>query len=133
MQENVFFRQQWNFLPMKVYPFTVISIMFLMYNINVQFLCGYYYRYNSLGPGDRKRLEHDEDRLLSVMLYNLVSFMVMTRVHKMEIKKKIRRLLGKSHIGLAYSQEINNLLDKLETLVRHVLLFPVFFSSISVL
>ena len=75
------------------------------------------YRYNSLGPGDRKRLEHDEDRLLSVMLYNLVSFMVMTRVHKTELKKKIRRLLGKSHIGLSYSQDVNNLLDKLETLV----------------
>ncbi|WAR01209.1 MADD-like protein, partial [Mya arenaria] len=73
-------------------------------------------RYNSLGPGDRKRLEHDEDRLLSVLLYNLVSFMIMTRIHKTEIKKKIRRLLGKSHIGLAYSQEINNLLDKIETL-----------------
>ena len=75
------------------------------------------FRYNSLGTGDRKRLEHDEDKLLSVMLYNLVSFMVMTRVHKMEIKKKVRRLLGKSHMGLNYSQEINNLLDKIETLV----------------
>ncbi|WAR01174.1 MADD-like protein [Mya arenaria] len=75
-----------------------------------------YEGYNSLGPGDRKRLEHDEDRLLSVLLYNLVSFMIMTRIHKTEIKKKIRRLLGKSHIGLAYSQEINNLLDKIETL-----------------
>ncbi|KAH3890104.1 hypothetical protein DPMN_014175, partial [Dreissena polymorpha] len=73
-------------------------------------------RYNSLGPGDRKRLEHDEDRLLSVLLYNLVSFMVMVRVHKTEVKKKIRRLVGKSHIGLAHSQEINNLLDKIETL-----------------
>ncbi|XP_060556939.1 MAP kinase-activating death domain protein-like isoform X7 [Ruditapes philippinarum] len=73
-------------------------------------------RYNSLGPGDRKRLEHDEDKLLSVMLYNLVSFMVMTKVHKVEIKKKVRRLLGKSHMGLSYSQEINNLLDKIETL-----------------
>ncbi|KAL4225762.1 hypothetical protein ACF0H5_016451 [Mactra antiquata] len=73
-------------------------------------------RYNSLGPGDRKRLEHDEDKLLSVMLYNLVGFMVMTKCHKTEIKKKVRRLLGKSHMGLQYSQEINNLLDKLETL-----------------
>lgn len=86
----------------------------------------YIVRYNSLGPGDRKRLEHDEDKLLSVMLYNLVSFMIMTRVHKTEIKKKIRRLLGKSHMGLNYSQEINNLLDKIETLVNveiHTVMF----------
>ena len=76
-----------------------------------------FYRYNSLGGIDRKRLEHDEDRLLSVMLYNLVGYMVMMRVNKDEIKKKIRRLLGKSHIGLQYSQEINNLLDEIASLV----------------
>ena len=75
------------------------------------------FRYNSLGGVDRKRLEHDEDRLLSVMLYNLVSYMVMMRVIKDEIKKKIRRLLGKSHIGLHHSQEINNLLDEILSLV----------------
>ena len=43
--------------------------------------------------------------------------MVMMRVNKDEIKKKIRRLLGKSHIGLQYSQEINNLLDEIASLV----------------
>ena len=90
---------------------------FCSFRFHVQLFFSRCYRYNSLGPGDRKRLEHDEDRLLSVMLYNLVSFMVMTRVHKTELKKKIRRLLGKSHIGLSYSQDVNNLLDKLETLV----------------
>ncbi|PSN33006.1 MAP kinase-activating death domain protein, partial [Blattella germanica] len=51
------------------------------------------------GP-ERKRLEHDEDRLLSTMLYNLVAIMVMLNVNKMELKRKVRRLLGKSHIGL---------------------------------
>lgn len=51
------------------------------------------------------------------MLYNLVSFMIMTKVNKMEIKKKVRRLLGKSHMGLNYSQEINNLLDQIDSLV----------------
>ena len=85
----------------------------------VSCICLYaFYRYNSLGGIDRKRLEHDEDRLLSVMLYNLVGYMVMMRVNKDEIKKKIRRLLGKSHIGLQYSQEINNLLDEIASLVR---------------
>ncbi|KAJ8299529.1 hypothetical protein KUTeg_023589 [Tegillarca granosa] len=73
-------------------------------------------RYRSLSDGDRKRLEHDEDRLLSVMLYNLVAFMVMVRVHKQEIRKKTRRLLGKCHIGLVYSQDVNNLLDQINNL-----------------
>jgi hypothetical protein len=76
-----------------------------------------FFRYNSLGDGERKRLEHDEDRLLSVMLYNLVSFMIMMRVPKVEVKKKIRRLLGKSHIGLIHSQDVNNLLDCITNLV----------------
>ncbi|KAL5007708.1 hypothetical protein ScPMuIL_016514 [Solemya velum] len=73
-------------------------------------------RYFSLGEGERKRLEQDEDRLLATMLYNHVAFMVMMNVNKQEIRKKIRRLIGKSHIGLAYSQEINNLLDTLNNL-----------------
>ncbi|PVD33451.1 hypothetical protein C0Q70_04707 [Pomacea canaliculata] len=68
-------------------------------------------RYNSLGDTEKKRLEQDEDRLLSVMLYNLVGFMLMMRVPKAEVKKKVRRLLGKSHIGLHHSQDVNNLLD----------------------
>jgi len=54
---------------------------------------------------------------MSVILYNIVAFMVMMRVHKQEIRKKVRRLLGKSHIGLSYSQEINFLLDNIPNLV----------------
>ncbi|XP_035824413.1 MAP kinase-activating death domain protein isoform X1 [Aplysia californica] len=73
-------------------------------------------RYNSLGDLEKKRLEFDEDRLLAVMLYNLAAFMLMMRVPKNEIKKKIRRLLGKSHIGLQQSQDINNLLDNIQQL-----------------
>ncbi|CAH1785563.1 unnamed protein product [Owenia fusiformis] len=73
-------------------------------------------RYNSLGDSEKKRLEHDEDRLLAVMLYNMVAFMIMMRCNKVEIKKKIRRLLGKSHIGLAQSQEVNDLLDQINNL-----------------
>ena len=52
------------------------------------------------------------------MLYNLVAFMVMLKVNKQELKRKIRRLLGKSHIGLVYSQEVNELLDQIGNLVR---------------
>lgn len=51
------------------------------------------------------------------MLNNLVAIMVMTNVDKNELKRKVRRLLGKSHIGLVYSQEVNNLLDRVDSLV----------------
>ncbi|XP_034242501.1 MAP kinase-activating death domain protein isoform X3 [Thrips palmi] len=73
-------------------------------------------RYNQLSESERKRLEHEEDRLLSHMLNNLVAIMVMTAVDKNELKRKVRRLLGKSHIGLVYSQEVNNLLDRVDSL-----------------
>ncbi|XP_059619149.1 MAP kinase-activating death domain protein isoform X5 [Phlebotomus argentipes] len=73
-------------------------------------------RYKSLSDSERKRLEHDEDRLLSTMLYNLTAVLVMLNVHKEEIKRKVRRLLGKSHIGLVYSQEVNHLLDQVMNL-----------------
>ncbi|KAK2153965.1 hypothetical protein LSH36_280g00042 [Paralvinella palmiformis] len=73
-------------------------------------------RYISLGDSEKKRLEYDEDRLLTTELYNMTGFMVMVRVSKNEIRRKIRRLLGKSHIGLICSQEINNLLDQINNL-----------------
>ncbi len=76
-----------------------------------------YCRYNSMSDTDKKRLEHDEDRLLHILLYNVVSFMVMMRVSKNELRRKVRRLLGKSHVGLLYSQEINTLLDQINNLV----------------
>ena len=78
-------------------------------------LCNF--RYKSLSETERKRLEHEEDRLLSTLLYNLVAFMVMVDVDKTELKRKVRRLLGKSHIGLAYSHEVHQLLDQVEHLV----------------
>lgn len=74
-------------------------------------------RYKSLSDSERKRLEHDEDRLLSTMLYNLTAELVMLNVPKEEIKRKVRRLLGKSHIGLVYSQEVHSLLDQITHLV----------------
>uniref|UniRef100_A0A8C4I9H2 MAP kinase-activating death domain protein n=1 Tax=Dicentrarchus labrax TaxID=13489 RepID=A0A8C4I9H2_DICLA len=70
-------------------------------------------RYLSLGDHDRKRLEDDEDRLLATLLHNMIAFMLMMKLNKNDIKKKVRRLMGKSHIGLTYSQEINEILDKL--------------------
>ncbi|KAM8893852.1 MAP kinase-activating death domain protein isoform 4-T4 [Spinachia spinachia] len=70
-------------------------------------------RYLSLSEHDRKRLEDDEDRLLATLLHNMIAFMLMVKLNKNDIKKKVRRLMGKSHIGLTYSQEINETLDKL--------------------
>ena len=46
-------------------------------------------RYRGLSETEKKRLEHDEDRLLSTMLFNLVAFMVMMQMPKPEIKKKV--------------------------------------------
>uniref|UniRef100_A0A665WI12 MAP kinase-activating death domain protein n=1 Tax=Echeneis naucrates TaxID=173247 RepID=A0A665WI12_ECHNA len=70
-------------------------------------------RYLSLGDHDRKRLEDDEDRLLATLLHNMIAYMLMMKVNKNDIRKKVRRLMGKSHICLTYSQEINEILDKL--------------------
>ncbi|XP_064368777.1 MAP kinase-activating death domain protein isoform X14 [Dromaius novaehollandiae] len=70
-------------------------------------------RYLSLGEHDRKRLEDDEDRLLATLLHNMIAYMLMIKVNKNDIRKKVRRLMGKSHIGLVHSQQINDILDKL--------------------
>lgn len=77
-------------------------------------------RYKTLSDSEKKRLEHDEDRLLSTMLYNLIAELVMLNLKKEEIRRKCRRLLGKSHIGLVYAQEINQLLDQINNLVSQM-------------
>ncbi|XP_026507054.1 MAP kinase-activating death domain protein isoform X3 [Terrapene carolina triunguis] len=82
-------------------------------------------RYLSLGEHDRKRLEDDEDRLLATLLHNMLAYMLMMKVNKNDIKKKVRRLMGKSHIGLVQSQQINELLDKVANLgVRELSVRP---------
>ncbi|NXC41494.1 MADD protein, partial [Penelope pileata] len=73
-------------------------------------------RYLSLGEHDRKRLEDDEDRLLATLLHNMIAYMLMIKVNKNDIRKKVRRLMGKSHIGLVHSQQLNDVLDKLANL-----------------
>jgi hypothetical protein len=76
------------------------------------------FSYYSLSNSDRKRLELDEDLLLAVMLYNLIAFMIMMRVSKDEIRRKIRRMVGRCHIGLTMSQQVNELLDNISNLVN---------------
>jgi hypothetical protein len=78
----------------------------------------FFLSYYSLSNSDRKRLELDEDRLLAAMLYNLIAFMIMMRVSKDEIRRKIRRMLGRCHIGLTMSQQVNELIDTISNLVK---------------
>ncbi|KAH9522625.1 hypothetical protein DERF_006191 [Dermatophagoides farinae] len=73
-------------------------------------------RYHTLSEIDKKRLEHEEDRLLATFLYNMTAFMIMVNIDRTEIKRKCRRLLGKCHIGLVYSAEINEVLDQIDYL-----------------
>ncbi|XP_077518327.1 rab3 GDP-GTP exchange factor isoform X2 [Amblyomma americanum] len=75
-------------------------------------------RYRSLSSPEKKRLEHDEDRLLSTLLSNLIAFMLMMEVPIEEIRRRARRLLGKCHISLVYSAEINTILDALDYVDR---------------
>ncbi|KAI6187935.1 MAP kinase-activating death domain-containing protein [Aphelenchoides besseyi] len=64
-------------------------------------------RYTGLSDSERKRLELDEDRILATLLHNITAYMIMCGT------PKVRRLLGKAHIGLIYSRKINQLLDDL--------------------
>ena len=62
------------------------------------------------------------------MLYNLTAFMVMMQVEKGELRRKVRRLVGKCHIGLDASEQINRLLEHVNQLVSvlsSLLPFPV--------
>ena len=43
-------------------------------------------------------------------------------MNKNDIRKKVRRLMGKSHIGLVHSQQINDILDKLANLVGNTVM-----------
>ncbi|EJD73703.1 MAP kinase-activating death domain-containing protein [Loa loa] len=70
-------------------------------------------RYCSLSESEKRRLELDEDHLLSTLLHNLTSYMIMCGGGQRTVQQKIRRLLGKAHIGLVYSKTINQLLDDL--------------------
>uniref|UniRef100_A0A1I7Z584 MAP kinase-activating death domain protein n=1 Tax=Steinernema glaseri TaxID=37863 RepID=A0A1I7Z584_9BILA len=70
-------------------------------------------RYSGLADCEKKRLELEEDRLLSTLLHNLTAYMVMCGTTQKAIQQKVRRLLGKAHIGLVYSKTINQLLDSL--------------------
>ncbi len=73
--------------------------------------------YSEVGGIDRKRLELSEDALLAGVMHNLIAFMVMAQLSVDQIRRKVRRLLAKSHTGLHYTQRVTRLLDCLEWLV----------------
>ncbi|CAB3400657.1 unnamed protein product [Caenorhabditis bovis] len=70
-------------------------------------------RYATLNESEKKRLELEEDRLLSTLLHNMTAYMIMCGTGQRALQQKVRRLLGKAHIGLVCSKEINKLLDEL--------------------
>uniref|UniRef100_A0A1I8BUI1 MAP kinase-activating death domain protein n=1 Tax=Meloidogyne hapla TaxID=6305 RepID=A0A1I8BUI1_MELHA len=70
-------------------------------------------RYSQLSEADRKRLELEEDRILATLLHNMTAMMHLCHVPVRTIQQKVRRMLGKAHIGLIYSKRINQLLDEL--------------------
>uniref|UniRef100_A0AC34GSX0 MAP kinase-activating death domain protein n=1 Tax=Panagrolaimus sp. ES5 TaxID=591445 RepID=A0AC34GSX0_9BILA len=70
-------------------------------------------RYSGLSESEKKRLELEEDRILATLLHNMTAYMVMCGAQTKIIQQKVRRLLGKAHIGLVYSKKINQLLDEL--------------------
>ncbi|KRY91174.1 MAP kinase-activating death domain protein, partial [Trichinella pseudospiralis] len=73
-------------------------------------------RYASMSESDRKRLELEEDKLLTTVLHNMCAVMLMVNCPRQLIQQKIRRLIGKAHVGLLCSQEINSVLDQIHFL-----------------
>uniref|UniRef100_A0A3Q0KPR4 MAP kinase-activating death domain protein n=1 Tax=Schistosoma mansoni TaxID=6183 RepID=A0A3Q0KPR4_SCHMA len=64
----------------------------------------------------RKQMELEEDCLLVNIMHNMIAFMLMANVDRISIRKKLQRLLAKSHTGLHYSRKINDLLNSLNYL-----------------
>ena len=76
-----------------------------------------FYRYRSLGILEQKRLEEDEDKVMGTTLFNIAAFMIHLQVDKQEMRRKIRRIIGKAHVGLSQSQSVGQLLAQLDYVV----------------
>ena len=61
--------------------YVIIIIIIIMITIII-------IRYRCLSENEKKRLEQDEDRLLSTMLYNTVAFMIMMQVRPCEDRRR---------------------------------------------
>ena len=49
-------------------------------------------RYKTLPENEKRLLEHDEDRLLSTLLYNMTAFMIMMQVSWLSAEPRILNL-----------------------------------------
>ena len=65
----------------------IIVIIIIMITINI-IIINTIIRYRCLSENEKKRLEQDEDRLLSTMLYNTVAFMIMMQVRPCEDSRR---------------------------------------------
>lgn len=74
-------------------------------------------KYQNASLLKRKQMELEEDCLLVNIMHNMIAFMLMANVDRISIRKKLQRLLAKSHTGLHYSRKINDLLNSLNYLV----------------
>ncbi|VDQ03144.1 unnamed protein product, partial [Trichobilharzia regenti] len=73
-------------------------------------------KYQSSSLLKRKQMELAEDCLLVNVMHNMIAFMLMANVDRLLIRKKLQRLLAKSHTGLHYSRKIGDLLNSLNYL-----------------
>ncbi|CAH8585651.1 unnamed protein product [Schistosoma bovis] len=75
-------------------------------------------KYQNASLLKRKQMELEEDCLLVNIMHNMIAFMLMANVDRISIRKKLQRLLAKSHTGLHYSRKINDLLNSLNYLIH---------------
>ncbi|TNN07813.1 MAP kinase-activating death domain protein [Schistosoma japonicum] len=74
------------------------------------------FKYQNASLLKRKQMELEEDCLLVNIMHNMIAFMLMANVDRVSIRKKLQRLLAKSHTGLHYSRKITDLLNSLNYL-----------------
>ncbi|KAA3676328.1 uncharacterized protein DEA37_0014590 [Paragonimus westermani] len=79
-------------------------------------------QFSRLDATERKRLQNQEDRLITVCLHNLISFMVMMHVDKGAICTRVRRIQARCRLASSFSWTLSNLLDQLSYLVFDKLL-----------
>ncbi|KAF6779848.1 hypothetical protein AHF37_00691 [Paragonimus kellicotti] len=73
-------------------------------------------QFSRLDATERKRLQNQEDRLITVCLYNLISFMVMMQVDKGAICTRVRRIQARCRLASSFSWTLSKLLDQLSYL-----------------
>ncbi|KAK4471000.1 hypothetical protein MN116_006501, partial [Schistosoma mekongi] len=74
------------------------------------------FKYQNASLLKRKQMELEEDCLLVNIMHNMIAFMLMANVDRVSIRKKLQRLLAKSHTGLHYSRKITDLINSLNYL-----------------